>query len=173
MNMNLKLFFLAIYSSILTDAEQWVVIIATETIDLFLFLDNLEQTASSYRGRNKIKNLKDILKRNFENILKMYKNHDANHCECIAHGSYKDNCANAQIKVINYTFSMLLFFREISDSNILVPMEVEEGGIEAYMVDFQGMLDGLDNPSEGKGEGVGARAGDDLVVRESNVMGRD
>ena len=85
----------------------------------------------------------------------MYKNHNANHCECVAHGSYKDNCANAHIKVVNYTFSMLLFFREMSDNNKPVPMEVEEGGIEAYMVDFQGMLDGLDNPSEVKGEGLG------------------
>jgi len=29
------------------------------------------------------------------------------------------------------------------------------------------------NPSEVQGEGVGDYAGDDLVVRESNVMGRD
>ena len=40
-----------------------------------------------------------------------------------------------------------------------VPMEVEEGGIEAYMVDFQGMPFGLDNPSEVKGEGVGSVQG--------------
>ena len=50
---------------------------------------------------------------------------------------------------------MLLFFGEMSDNIKPVPMEVEEGGIEAYMVDFQGMLDGLDNPSEVKGEGLG------------------
>ena len=96
-------------------------------------------------------------------FLKCIKITDANHCECVAIGSYKDICANAHIKVVNYTYSRLLFFREMS----------EEGGIEAYMVDFQGMLDGLDNPSELKGEGVGACAGDDLVVRESNIMGRD
>ena len=48
----------------------------------------------------------------------------------------------------------------MSDNFKPVPMEVEEGGIEAYMVDFQGMLDGLDNPSEVKGEGVGACAGE-------------
>ena len=81
----------------------------------------------------------------------MYKNL----CECITHGSYKDICANAHIKVVNYTYSRLLFFREMSDSNNPVPMEVKEGGIEAYMVDFQGMLDGLNNPSEVKGEGLG------------------
>ena len=61
----------------------------------------------------------------------------------------------------------------MSDNFKPVPMEVEEGGIEAYMVDFQGMLDGLDNPSEVKGEGVGACAGEFWVMRESSVMGRD
>ena len=93
--------------------------------------------------------------------------------ECGEYGSVKDTHANTPIKVVNYKFIMLLFFREMSDKQTPIPMEVEEGGIEAYMVNFQGMLDGLDNPSEVKGEGVGACAGDDLVVRESNVMGRD
>ena len=54
---------------------------------------------------------------------------------------------------------MLLFFREMSNNYKPVPMEVEEGGIEAYMVDFQGMPFGLDNPSEVKGEGVGSVQG--------------
>ena len=40
------------------------------------------------------------------------------------------------------------------------------------MVDFQGMLDGLDNPSV-VGVGVWTCAGDTLVERESNTMGRD
>ena len=54
-----------------------------------------------------------------------------------------------------------------------VPMEVEEVGTDEYMLDFQGMLDRLDSPSEVQGEGVGDYAGDDLVVRESDVMGRE
>ena len=50
---------------------------------------------------------------------------------------------------------ILLFFREMSDITKPISMEVEEGGIEAYMSYFQGMLDGLDNPSEVSGVGVG------------------
>ena len=49
-----------------------------------------------------------------------------------------------------------------------IPMEVEEGGIEAYMVDYQRMLDGLDNPSEVNRVGVGTCPGDNQVERESN-----
>jgi len=66
---------------------------------------------------------------------------------------------------------MIIFFREMSDKPI--PMEVEEAGIDDYMLDFQGMLDRLDSPSEVQGEGVGDCAGGDLVVRESGVMGRE
>jgi len=52
---------------------------------------------------------------------------------------------------------MIIFFREMSDKPI--PMEVEEAGIDDYMLDFQGMLDRLDSPSEVQGEGVGDCAG--------------
>ena len=65
------------------------------------------------------------------------------------------------------------FVLEMSDKMITVPMEVEEGGIDAYMSDFQGMLDRLDNPSEVSGVGVGSCAGEVLVERESNAMGRN
>ena len=51
-----------------------------------------------------------------------------------------------------------------------VPMEVEEVGMDDYMLDFQGMLDRLDSPSEIHGEGVGDCAGDDSVVREESLM---
>ena len=61
----------------------------------------------------------------------------------------------------------------MTDNIAQIPMEVKEGGIRAYMVDFQGMLDGLDNPSEVSGVGVGTCAGDTLDERESNAMGRD
>ena len=104
-------------------------------------------------------------------MLNMHKIHDANHCKCVAIGSYKVNDANAHIKIVKYIFSILLFFREMTDKP--VPMEVEEVGMDEYMLDFQGMLDRLDYPSEVQGEGVGDCAGDDLVVRESDVMGRD
>ena len=77
--------------------------------------------------------------------------------ECSEYGSFKDTHANTPIKVVNYKFTMLLFLREMSDNisgNVAhIPMEVKEGGIGAYMVDFQGMLDGLDNPSEVSGVG--------------------
>ena len=93
--------------------------------------------------------------------------------ECGEYGSVKDTNANAFINVVKYKFTMMLFFREMSNNSNTVPMEVEEAGIEAYMSDFQGMLDGLDNPSEVSGVGVGACAGDIRIERESNSMGRD
>ena len=62
----------------------------------------------------------------------------------------------------------------MSDNEINpILIEVEEAGIEAYMVDHQRMLDGLDNPSEVNGVGDGTCAGDNYVERESNAMGRD
>ena len=61
----------------------------------------------------------------------------------------------------------------MTDNIAQIPMEVKEGGIRAYMVDFQGMLDGLDNPSEVSGVGVGTCAGDILIEREANAMCRD
>ena len=42
-------------------------------IGLFLYLDNLEQTVAPYQGQ--VKTSIDTLKRNFDNIFKMYKNH--------------------------------------------------------------------------------------------------
>ena len=47
----------------------------------------------------------------------------------------------------------------MSDIAKPIPMEMEERGFEAYMVDYQGMLDGLDNPSEVNGVGVGTAQG--------------
>ena len=41
----------------------------------------------------------------------------------------------------------------------LKPMEVEEVGMEEYMLDYQRMLDGQDSNSEVQGEGVGDCAG--------------
>ena len=79
--------------------------------------------------------------------------HDANHYKWFVNGSDKVN----YIKIIKYTFSTLLYFREMS--NKPVPMEVEEVGMDDYMLDFQGMLDRLDSPSEVQGEGVGDCAG--------------
>ena len=105
--------------------------------------------------------------------MKLNKNYNAIQSECDEYGSSKDTYANTPIKDVYYTFTMLLFFREISDTTNPIPMEVEEGGIESYMVDFQGMLDGLDNPSEVNGVGVGTCAGENQVERESNAMGRD
>ena len=62
----------------------------------------------------------------------------------------------------------------MSDNEINpILIEVEEAGIEAYVVDHQRMLDGLDNPSEVNRVGDGTCAGDNYVERESNAMGRD
>ena len=63
----------------------------------------------------------------------MYKNHDAMQSECDEYGSVQDT--SAHINDVNYTFSILLFFRAMSDITKPIPMEVEEGGIEACMVD--------------------------------------
>ena len=71
--------------------------------------------------------------------------HDANHFKWFVNGSD----IIIYIKIIKYTFSMIIFFREMS--NKPVPMEVEEVGTDEYMLDFQGMLDRLDNPSEVQG----------------------
>ena len=59
-------------------------------------------------------------------------------------------------KTVKRIFSTFLFFREMSKLNTPIPMEVEEVGMEEYMLDYQGMLDEPDSPSEVQGEGVGA-----------------
>ena len=45
--------------------------------------------------------------------------------ECGEYGSVKETHANTPIKVVNYKFTMLLFFREMSDKQTFIPMEVE------------------------------------------------
>ncbi len=42
-----------------------------------------------------------------------------------------------------------------------------------YVVDFERMLDEVDNPSEVNGAGVGTSASDNPVKREPNAMCRD
>ena len=126
---------------------------------------------ASYRGRTKVKIFIDTLIGNFRNMLNTQEIHDANHYKWVANGSDIVSGANAHIKIGKFIFSMLIFFREMS--NKPVPMEVEEVGMDDYMLDFQGMLDRLDSPSEVQGEGVGDCAGDDLVVRESDVLGKE
>ena len=126
---------------------------------------------ASYRGQTKVKISIDTLIGNFRNMLNTQEIHDANHYKRVLNGSDIVSGANAHIKIGKYIFSMLIFFREMS--NKPVPMEVEEVGMDDYMLDFQGMLDRLDSPSEVQGEGVGDYAGDDLVVRESDVMGKE
>ena len=143
-----------------------------------LFLDNLKQNVASSLERKKSKSFKDIFNL-FEifvskiYVLKKKEKYTTTQRDCGGYGSVKDTNANAFINVVKYKFTVMLFFREMSDNTITVPMEVEEGGIDAYMSDFQGMLDRLDNPSEVSGVGVGSCAGDVHVERESNAMGRD
>ena len=136
-------------------------------VGLFLYLDNLEQTVASYRGRTRIKFSRNTLRSNLRSMRNTQVIHDANHFKWFVKGPD----IIIYIKIIKYIFSMIIFFREMSDKPI--PMEVEEAGIDDYMLDFQGMLDRLDSPSEVQGEGVGDCAGGDLVVRESGVMGRE
>ena len=51
-----------------------------------------------------------------------------------------------------------------------IPMEVEEAGIDDYMLDFQGMLDRLDSPSEVQGEGVGDCAGGEIMMSQEEEI---
>ena len=52
-------------------------------------------------------------------------------------------------------------------------MEVEECWMGGYVVDFERMLDEVDNPSEVNGAVVGTSARDNPVKREPNAMCRD
>ena len=57
-------------------------------------------------------------------MLNMLEIHDANHYKWFVNGSDKVN----YIKIIKYTFSTIIFFREMS--NKPVSMEVEEVGMD-------------------------------------------
>ena len=138
-----------------------------EKVGLSVYPDNLERIAASYRGRNNIRFWRYTLRSNTRNMRNTQVIHDANHFKWLVDGP--DTISH--IKIVKFSFSTNIFFREMSENN--VPMEVEEAGIDEYMRDFQGMLDRMDNPSEVQGKGVGDCAGGDLVVRESGVMGRE
>ena len=69
--------------------------------------------------------------------------HGANQYKGFVNGSYKFKFSKTE----KHTFSTFLFFREMSKHNVPIPMEVEEVGMEEYMLDYQGMLDGPDSPS--------------------------
>jgi len=146
--------------------------------EFVLLLDNLNKNIASSLECNKSKSLEDIFNI-FEifvhkiKVLKLKKKHTTTKIVYGVYGSVKYTNANVCISVAKYKLTIMLFFREMSDNPNNVPMEVEEGGIDAYMSDFQGMLDRLDNPSEVSGVGVGSCAGEVLVERESNAMGRN
>ena len=146
--------------------------------EFVLLLDNLNKNIASSLERNKSKSLEDIFNIFVIfvpkiNVLKLKKKYTATQKDRGVYGSVKDTNANAFINVVKFKFTKMLFFREMSDKMCTVPMEVEEDGIDAYMSDFQGMLDRLGNPSEVSGVGVGSCAGDIHVERESNAMGRN
>ena len=138
-------------------------------IGLLMYPASPEQTTASYRGRTKAKISRYTLISNLSYMHNRRDLHDANQYKGFVNGSDKVNYS----KTIKYTFSMILFFREMSKQSVPVPMEVEEVGMEEYMLDYQGMLDEPDSPSEVQGEGVGGCIGSDLVVREADVMGRE
>ena len=80
-------------------------------IGLFLYLDNLEQTVASYRGRTKVKISTDTLIGNLRNMLNTQEIHDANHYKWVANCSYKVNGANAHIKIVKYIFFNAYIFQ--------------------------------------------------------------
>ena len=51
-------------------------------------------------------------------ILKTNENYAVIQREYGEYGSFKDTHANTPIKVVNYKFTMLLFFREMSDNRV-------------------------------------------------------
>ena len=128
-----------------------------------------EHTAASYRGRTKDKISRDTSKSNLNYMHNTLELHGANQYKWFVYGSDKVKFS----KTMKHTFSTFLFFREMSKQTVPIPMEVEEVGMEEYMLDYQRMLDGPDSPSEVQGEGVGDCAGGVLVVREAGVMGRE
>ena len=132
-----------------------------------MYLDKLEHSVAFYRGRTKVKFSRDTLTSNLINMRNTQDIHDANHFKWFV----TDSVIFIYIKIIKHTFSMIIFFREMSIKP--VPMEVEEAEMDDYMLDFQAMLDRPDSPSEVQGEGIGDCAGGDLVVRESGAMGRE
>ncbi len=98
---------------------------------LFLYLDNLEQTVASYRGRTRIKFSRNTLRSNLRSMRNTQVIHDANHFKWFVKGPD----IIIYIKIIKYIFSMIIFFREMS--NKLIPMEVEEAACGGGG-DFQG-----------------------------------
>ena len=128
-----------------------------------------DHTAASHRGRTIVKISRDTSKSNLYYIHNTLELHGANQYKWFVYGSDKVKFS----KTVKHTFSTFLFFREMSEHTVPIPMEVEEVGMEEYMLDYQRMLDGPDSPSEVQGEGVGDCAGGVLVVREADVMGRE
>ena len=146
--------------------------------EFVLLMANLNKNLASSLERNKSKSLEDIFSIleifvQKIKVLKLKKKYTTTKRMCGVYGFVRDTNAIAYITVAKQKMTIMLFFREMSDNNNVVPMEVVEGGMDAYMIDFQGMLDRLDNPSEVSGVGVGSCAGEVLVERESNAMGRN
>ena len=145
----------------------------------FILLDSLNKNLASSLERIKSKSLEDIFNIHANLVLKIkFYNSENKRTKtkilCDGYGSVKDTNANAYISFAKYKMITMLFFREMSDNhNSYVPMEVEEDGLDAYMSDYQRMLDRLDSPSEVSGEGVGSCAGEVLVERGPDAMGKD
>ena len=128
-----------------------------------------EHTAAPYRGRTMIKISGDTSNSYPYYMHNMLELHRANQYNWFAYRSGRFKIS----KTVKRIFSTFLFFREMSKLNTPIPMEVEEVGMEEYMLDYQGMLDEPDSPSEVRGEVVGDCAGGVLDVREADVMGRE
>ena len=97
---------------------------------------------ASYRGRTKVKISRDTLISNLSYMYNMQELHDANQYKWFVNGSDKVNYS----KIIKYTFSTILFFREMSKQTVPVPMEVEEVGMDEYMLGTRGCLMGRTAP---------------------------
>ena len=80
-------------------------------IGLFVYLDKLEHSVASYRGRTKVKFSRDTLTSNLINMRNTQDIHDANHFKWFVTGSV----IIVYIKIRKHTFSMIIFFREMSN----------------------------------------------------------
>ena len=77
-----------------------------------MYLDKLEHSVASYRGRTKVKFSRDTLTSNLINMRNTQDIHDANHFKWFVTGSV----IIVYIKIIKHTFSMIIFFREMYHS---------------------------------------------------------
>ena len=90
------------------------------------------KTAASYRGRTKVKISRYTLISNLSYMHNMRELHDANQYKGFVNGSDKVNYS----KTIKYTFSTILYFREMSKQNVIADLCTHFSAITSFSTDF-------------------------------------